>query len=212
MEFKKTVKKQDPADQFAEKLKEWPECFYLERDPNIRLALLDAADAAGLTPKENGIRRELFLRRYPKITGKSGNHDQDAFLNVWLDFKFMAENGNGFFSKSANSRKMKKELELLGVTEAESAGEPYKTLVGKELYHLAMLYISLCLEDKSYGAMILGLGRMSDGRLAEKIRTDVKTAAIDFPAIMEAEQECSLWTETILSAYADMFPDEEPLV
>ncbi|MDO4615220.1 MAG: hypothetical protein Q4B15_06280, partial [Lachnospiraceae bacterium] len=67
MEFKKTPKKNSTV-QYSEKLKEWPDCFYLERDPKIRLALLDAADEAGLTPEENRIRRELILRRYPKIT------------------------------------------------------------------------------------------------------------------------------------------------
>ena len=142
MEFAKTSKelRAEKEEEIRRRLLNWPDCFYRERDPEVRRSLLDEAEKEGLTPEENGIRRKIFELRYPK----SGSV-KDNFLKAWLDLRFAYTQKGGLFG-GRNPKKVTKPLDEIGFAEL---GEDslYRSLLYQELYHLGMLYASLCLED-----------------------------------------------------------------
>lgn len=74
MEFRKREpKKKEEGPDLQQKMLNWPDCYYREREPRIRKQLLDEADRQHLTPEDNGMRRKLFTLRYGdgKLTGES---------------------------------------------------------------------------------------------------------------------------------------------
>ena len=181
----------------------WPECFYKEKEPAIRFALLEEAERQGLTPKENSFRRRLIEKRYTK--GNDGKTTADLYLKLWLLMTYGADTTKkARLPRSAEKdiRKLYKELGL-----EESYGEEEQILLYQEIYHMAILYINLSLEDKSYGSILLGFGRMSDQKLAQKVGRDCYKVGYRVPEILKFENY-KFWEKVIQDAYGAYFPDE----
>ncbi len=202
MEFAKTSKelRAEKEEEIRRRLLNWPDCFYRERDPEVRRSLLDEAEKEGLTPEENGIRRKIFELRYPK----SGSV-KDNFLKAWLDLRFAYTQKGGLFG-GRNPKKVTKPLDEIGFAEL---GEDslYRSLLYQELYHLGMLYASLCLEDKNYKSLIFGLGSLSEPKLKSKIGAEFRDMAVNVLQEFRVEGKYTLWTDALTAAYCDMFPD-----
>ena len=67
MELSFRTKKEKPAVIPVEtRLLTWPDCYYQESEPEVRLQLLEAADARNLTPEDNEVRHFLFEHRYER--------------------------------------------------------------------------------------------------------------------------------------------------
>ena len=204
MEFarKKSEILKEKEEEILRRLLNWPECFYREREPKIRGQLLEAAEKQGLTPEENGIRRKLYERRYPS-TGET----KDNYLKAWLDLRFAYTQRGGLFG-STNPKKVTKVLDSIGFDEL--GDDPiYRSLLYQELYHLGMLYASLCSEDKNYRSVIFGLGTMSEEKLIRKIGAEFRDIGVDVLKEFHVDGKYTLWTDALTAAYCDMFPDQE---
>ena len=81
MEFTNKRPAKPEAAEIQLRLLNWPDSYYRERDPKIRLEILDAADARGLTPAENELRRKLFHLRYPGVE----KGERDLFIKAALE-------------------------------------------------------------------------------------------------------------------------------
>lgn len=205
MEFtrKKRVKEARDAEDIRRRMLNWPDCYYREREPQVRKALLDEADAEGLTKEENRIRRKLYERRYP-----SKGPTKDSFLKAWLDVRFLKERDSGLF-KGPNPKKLMKVLDEIGFDEL-GEDRVYRGILYQEVYHLGLLYASLCQEDKGYSSIIFGIGTLSEDKLAGKIGAEFRDIAIEIPKKFNLEDsKYSLWTDALTDAYCDMFPDFE---
>ncbi|MGI6002619.1 MAG: DUF6553 family protein [Lachnospiraceae bacterium] len=206
MKFSKPV--QESADDFDIEalLENWPDSYYEERDPVNRRRLLDAADEAGLTPEDNAVRRNLYKKRYGR---ERRGIVQDNYLRMWMDFTFFVRNGNPKRSLRRDQAKIRKILKDTGFAEYAQADERAQQLLYRELYHLAMLYISVCAEDKGYNAVLLGFGHISNDRLIEKIEHDFRDVAVVLPRDWELAEEMALFTRAVSDAFADTFKGRE---
>lgn len=206
MKFSKPV--QESADDFDIEalLENWPDSYYEERDPVNRRRLLDAADEAGLTPEDNAVRRNLYKKRYGR---ERRGIVQDNYLRMWMDFTFFVRNGNPKRSLRRDQAKIRKILKNTGFAEYAQADERAQQLLYRELYHLAMLYISVCAEDKGYNAVLLGFGHISNDRLIEKIEHDFRDVAVVLPRDWELAEEMALFTRAVSDAFADTFKGRE---
>lgn len=206
MKFSKPV--QESADDFDIEalLENWPDSYYEERDPVNRRRLLDAADEAGLTPEDNAVRRNLYKKRYGR---ERRGIVQDNYLRMWMDFTFFVRNGNPKRSLRRDQAKIRKILKDTGFAEYAQADERAQQLLYRELYHLAMLYISVCVEDKGYNAVLLGFGHISNDRLIEKIEHDFRDVAVVLPRDWELAEEMALFTRAVSDAFADTFKGRE---
>lgn len=206
MKFSKPVTENTDDFNADELLENWPDSYYEERDPENRWRILEAAEAAGLTPEENRIRRELYARRYGR---KHHGIVQDNFLRMWMDFSFFVRNGKPKRALHREQAKIRKILKETGFSEFSAADDGSADLLYRELYHLAMLYISVCAEDKGYNAVLLGFGHISNDRLIEKIEHDFREVAIVLPHDWQMEEELKLWTQALCDAFADTFKERK---
>ncbi|MDO4478264.1 MAG: hypothetical protein Q4B73_04385 [Lachnospiraceae bacterium] len=186
----------------------WPECLYRERDGKIRLALLDEADRQGLTPEENKARRYLLEKRYGKTT-KDGTPDK--YMGAWLEVTFAYEGLKKKKEPSKSSVKsIDKILKSIGL-DAYDFGEMGEKVLYDELYHMAVLFINLSLEDKQYSSVILGFGHISEDKLQRKIARDVVKTGYIVPEVVKFKHY-ELWEKAALEAYVDYFPDMEDYI
>lgn len=217
MEFaKKELKKETiTREELEKRLANWPESYYLERDPEVRKVLLDAADEAGLTPKENEFRRKLYGLRYKKAdTGI-----QDKYLGAWLGMKFLTEQSGGLFGNKYNPKKVKKLLDPIGFEDLSDAGAEmlgddilYRSVLYEELHHLGRLYIALCQEDRGYNSVLLGFGKISPESQVKKIASEVRKVGIGVIEDYKPGDKYGIWTRAVTTAFADTFPEYTDLL
>lgn len=211
MEFRKREpKKKEEGPDLQQKMLNWPDCYYREREPRIRKQLLDEADRQHLTPEDNGMRRKLFTLRYGdgKLTGESV---PDNYIKAWIEMRFLSQNGGRcLFSKGPNPKKIRKLFESIGYYDAADQSE--RNLLYQEFYHLGMLYIALCQEDKQYNTVVLGFGRISEDSQARKIAGEFRTVARYVPEAYHMSEELELFSRAVSDAYRDMFPDYADLL
>ena len=206
MKFSKPVQESTDDFDIEALLENWPDSYYEERDPVNRRRLLDAADEAGLTPEDNAVRRNLYKKRYGR---ERRGIVQDNYLRMWMDFTFFVRNGNPKRSLRRDQAKIRKILKDTGFAEYAQADERAQQLLYRELYHLAMLYISVCAEDKGYNAVLLGFGHISNDRLIEKIEHDFRDVAVVLPRDWGLAEEMALFTRAVSDAFADTFKGRE---
>lgn len=206
MEFqiRRKEKKKATADEDIQKrLLNWPDSYYRERDPKIRYQMLEEADRQNLTPEDNVIRHQMFKKRYPNF-GKRNQPEADTYLRAWMEMRFEVENGGGLFAKTRKKEALKA-LNGMGYFDPKSTEE--SNLLYQELYHLGLLYISLCQEDKGYNSILFGFGQISDDKLARKIASEFKAVAVVAPGKVGLTKECRMWTSALREAFSDIFPD-----
>ena len=206
MEFqiRGTEKKKEEItpEELEKRMLTWPDCYYKERSAAVRMALLDEADKRGLTPEQNQVRRRLFALRYKKETG---GETADLYMRQWMNMRFLEQSSSGLFSRKKPA-KVTKLLDAMGFQEMKTEEE--KRLLYQEIYHLAMLYIALCQEDKQFGSVIFGFGTVKESTLIDRIRNEIRIVAVDVPKEFGGEKECRIWSDAILAAYEDIFGHE----
>lgn len=195
-------------DEIRQKMLNWPDCYYREREPEKRLAMLDEADRLHLTEEDNIFRRKLFAVRYPDAA--DGKKKLDNFIKLWIEMRYLYENRGGFFRKNPNPKRLRKVLDQIGYFDLQNQSE--RNLMAQELQHLGMLYIALCQEDKQYGSLILGFSKMSDERLVAKIAGEFRTVAVYVPELYQMQEECKLLKNALTDAWCGMFPDHADLL
>lgn len=194
-------REQRPEADLAKLLEDWPESYYRERSPLVRKAALDLADRQGLTPGENAIRRKIFDLRYPELRGETDT--ADVFLRLMMELKVQSQNSGGLFGDRFARKSVGKLLEKTKIAELAEGSTEVRELLFRELYHLGVLYVTICGEDGNYRSLILGLGKMPEDRLREKIRADLASIADAAPAKLHMEEEFSVLAEALYAVAED---------
>lgn len=209
MEIKVPEKKQSVGENdIKTRMNAWPECYYRESEGAVRKKLLDEAIAENLTPKENEIRMYLWQKRYPGMIPGAKTSILDYYLRTWFDFRYASDNAHSAFSKNRTVKLIRKDMKEMGFDALELYGEAGRNLLYQELYHMGMLYITLCQTDKHYGSVFLGFGKMSDARMVRKIAQEVVKVAYYLPEALNMEEELTLWTKAIDNSFRDYFPND----
>lgn len=202
----KGVKKEKPS--IETKMLAWPECLYREKDEKIRFQLLEEAERQELQMKETKIRRYLLDHRYekPNREGKRPDH----YMRLWLELAFAYECVRKGRLSGSSEKKINKALELCGLKDYDF-GDSGRMILYQEFYHMAVLYINLCLEDKQYKSIILGLGHMNSEKLSKKIARDVIKVGYFVPEFVKFPNY-EIWEKAVMDAYGDFYPDNDEYV
>ncbi len=142
------------------------------------------------TPEQTDMNRlrqmqDLWSMRYRKSPIKEMRWADNWLgeLQTWLTFsrtsnpKSHQRKGVRSLEQFFNNKKLLKALEIariphsLPTDRSDPAYEPAYTLY-YELLNLIYLYVGLCMKDKNYGSIILGIGRKKDSTIASKISDD----------------------------------------
>lgn len=193
----------------AEKL--WVEQYINELDKDDRLGILEKAiEEEGLTG-ENALRKQFLELRYEK-NAKSGL-DIDHFIRGWMGLAYLRnEKSNGVFAR----KRIEKEKERIRQdfrTDLEQAnGEIGTEVIYGEFYNVAKLYMHLCMEDRTYGAVLLGLGRMKPSKLLMKIALDFFLVGYELPEALGMEEELQTFRRAITDAFCDEHRKEKHML
>lgn len=211
MKFNETLKEAAPAPvPMGDYLSGWPQSYYEEKDPSMRLAMLEGAIKAGIAPEEDKYRRKLFDMRYsPNQYGVGGYADN--FMRCFMNFMVVTKNPPSRFGMSRVRKKTLKDLQFLGIGAEVENKDLYEKILLSEFCHIGQLYIALSADSKQYRSVIFGIGRISDKNLIVKLRKDLGAAGPDTADLLDLREEMKLWLEGLEEARARMIPETEPL-
>ena len=123
-----------------------------------------------------------------------------------MELRFVLTQKGGLIFKGNDPKKVTRELDRIGFDKL--GDDPlYRSLLYEELYHLGMLYATLCTEDKNYRSFIFGFGSISEEKLAMKIGSEFRDVAVRTIEEFGVDEKYRLWTDALTAAYNDLFPE-----
>lgn len=191
--------------QQEERQLEWPESFYGVTDKEARRRALEARMDQGEELEDNRLRMELWERRY----ARRGKDPQgvDYFIRAWLSLKYIYNNRKSFFYGRRMAKDMLQASRELCLDWADEPGSRKEQLIYDEMYHLGKSYIELCLSDKSYSSLIMGMGQMKESSLHNKIGQEIRELAYELPKTAGLEKEFRVLTQAVTDCYNEKFPN-----
>ena len=189
--------------------KNWVTKYYRELDRDKRKEILDQVIAEeGMSP-EKEVRKKLLEERYEQ--GKR-NVQIDRFIRGWMTLAYTQNISGGRFGRKKLMKDRESILKDWNFRLAGEYGEEGEKALYQELHNMTELYLTLCLDDKAYSSMILGIGRMSKSSLTSKIARDVYNMAYVIPRELGMEEELKLFTRAATDVYYEMFPKDRELL
>ena len=197
-------KMQDFAEKPEEIIKfEWPQAYYLPTDGEVRKIALDRAIAEKLEPERDEVRAKIWERRYNDPAGI------DRFLGGYMNLNYYANVvKNGMMAKF-HKKDMKQTQEYLCYDIPEKYGAIGEEILYLELYHMMDYYIDICLNDKKYGGLLMGLGTMKKENLVNKIATDLFKTSYCLPAAFEIGSAHKLFQKAARQSFYNRFPNDK---
>lgn len=190
--------------------KSWVAEYSRELDKKKRKEILDAAiEAEGMTP-EAEVRSKLWEARYgqrPKETT-----EVDHYIRGWMTMHYLKHASKGMFRKKAASKEKAQIMDDWQVEMALGYGEVGEEALYQELCNMTRLYLKLCKDDKTYSSIILGLGRMKEASLVQKMARDVFTLAYEIPRQTGLEEDFRLFTKAATDTFFEVYPDDKGLL
>ena len=190
---------------YGQYLLNWPYEYMRMKDPVVRKRILDEAIKQGIDQEGNELRQMLWEHRYPKGIG------EDEFFKAWMYFDFVSEEINAYFGKKKRLNNVKQHLERLGMEDMKARGPFGEQVLYEELYHLVYNYIQLCADDRNYGSLILGFGKMNKDSYALKVARNIRRVCYVVPEGLGLKEEFALLQKAATEAYYDSFPEFDEL-
>lgn len=185
-EPKQEVVEENPYD--------WPESYYMEIDAAKRKKLLDEQLASEDADEKDQLRLKLWEKRY-KLQ-KKGDY-ADNFMYWLLELLLVTKQMNKKLGKKGQKKQAAKALEAFCTDQTEIFD---RELIAAELKHLMLTYGMLSMEDKSYGSVILGFGKMNQSNLERKLAAEFDALGTRLPQYLDMKEEFSLLSEAIRMA------------
>ena len=192
----------------AEKL--WVEQFIKEVEKEDREKILEQAIAEEGLTEENALRRQFFEARY-EYNPKS-KLMVDHLIRGWMSMAYLANETKSLFGKGRVEKEKKKIRSDLALDVIKEYGELGEEVMYGEYYNAACLYMKLCNEDKTYGSVLLGLGRMKPAKLIEKIAYDIYRVAYELPEEVGMKEEMAVFRRALTDAFCDVHHKEKNLL
>ncbi|MCU6763616.1 Uncharacterised protein [uncultured Roseburia sp.] len=166
---------------------DWPESYYMEVDAGRRLALLKEHKKSRETEEIDSLRMELWEMRYQPL--KKENEFKDTFMGGLIHLLMLTIDAARPFSKKRACKEAQKILQQLGLDFKEHFT---RELLETEIKHLFLVYAATCLEDKQYGSLLFGFGRIKKDKVEKKIAEDIRKIGFDLPKLLDMQTEFSI--------------------
>lgn len=198
----------EPRKDYRKLLENWPSSYYHLEEPMERKALLDLAIESEIDPVGNEIRLLLWNRRYPKgeKLAAKGKMVLDMFVRTWMLLDVTSGRLNSRFRHKKLLKDTKKQLEFLGLDVIETYGKKGIRILYEEMYQLVYYYMKLCAEDRTYGTIILGLGKLNQELYAKKVAENIYRVCYKVPDVLGLQNEFAILQMAAQDAYSEMFP------
>ncbi|MGI6106664.1 MAG: DUF6553 family protein [Lachnospiraceae bacterium] len=194
--------------------------FYRETDRTRREAILTEMRGKMEDTDRLSLMERVYRARYGKavrkggLFGSGGAAEPDRYIRGILMISMISPASSGH-GRRKGSKQLESALAEFGLAEDGTApdGTPGTgQVIGYELYNACLLYLDLCLSDRTYGSAVLGFGHMSRENLVRKIADEVGRMTKTVPAGLGREREMRTFTEAMKQAFLDTFPDQAELI
>ena len=185
----------------------WVQDYYKEVQKDEREEILEKGlEEDGNTP-ENELRKKLWDIRYGKRKGFTDAADH--FIGGLMELSFYNTQKHVSLKPKAVAKTIKKIEDDWGLPVLEAGGELEQEIFYWEFYNMMKLYISLCLHDRTYSSVLMGMGKMKKTSLHQKIAKDVHGLAYKVPQLLQIEDRLALFTKAATDAYFATFKKAE---
>ena len=175
----------------------WPDDYYWETDAKKREEMLKGRLIVE-DSEENRIRSRLFEKRY--VTPGKGIQGTDYFMKIIMTMEKIAESKDSFFGKKSFQKGIREIRDTFCLDLLQDKPE-YSELWKEEFVNLWSLYIEVCRDDNNYAGLLLGTGRMSKGRLIEKLEADIYHKSTELPEQLGLAREMAPFREAASEAF-----------
>lgn len=153
----------------------------------------------------NLLRERVFSSRYLDKKGRVTGSDK--FMKYWQDLAVVKLMGLGAVSE----RKLKKIVRGVydGLMLKEAADPDTTDVMLREYINLSRVYIDCCMNDKSYGSIVLGFGSIKESSLAGKIGRDIIETVACVPRAGGMEDDFELLIKGAREGFISVFPEGE---
>lgn len=182
----------------------WIGEYKRETDRARRKAILEREEPEHGSSPEYEIRKKLWEGRYDKKDGM----DIDYGIRGWVNLQYTKRR----VYLPGEQKRLRKELE--GIKKdwqfplCEEYGETGEKALYDELFNIALYYFDICERDKTYNAVVLGLGHISDERRVSKILREVKELTEVIPESLKGKEEIKVFINAARDAFRYRYPDE----
>ncbi len=182
----------------------WIGEYKRETDRARRKAILDREEAEHGNSPEYEVRKKLWERRYDRKDGM----DIDYGIRGWVNLQYTKRR----VYLPGEQKRLKKELEEIKkdwqFPLCGEYGETGEKALYDELFNIALYYFDICERDKTYNAVVLGLGHISDERRVAKILREVKELTEVIPESLKVKEEIRVFIDAARDAFRYRYPDE----
>ena len=198
------INKMQDFDEKQEEAKfEWPQAYYLPTDGGVRKMALGRAIAENLEPHKNKIRSEIWERRYNDPAGV------DRFLAGYMNLSYYANVVKNNFLAKFHKKDFQQTQTFLCYDIPDKYGVEGQEILYLELYHMIDYYIDICLKDKKYSGMLMGLGTMKKTSLINKIANDLFKVSFCLPTELAIAPAHTLFQKAAKHCFYNRFPSDK---
>lgn len=194
----------DGAGRLEHCKEEWPKAYYEETNPMVRKEMLDRVEAdADMEDAALAIRRELWNLRYG--TDEKHQGEIDYFIRGIVYLKSVFTQIDALFGKKRCKKMLEDAKKDLLVDQYDSKDELYQEVLRKEWASLAGYYFSICVEDKNFSTGALGLFKLKDHEIRNKVAEEVLTTMVRVPMAMNQKEDFTVISEIFINIFSETF-------
>ncbi len=183
----------------------WEWRYVHEIKPEKRKTILEEAiREEGMSPA-NELRSKILNARYGQRTQKNDTTEIDYYIRGIMSMSMMRVN-TGPFAKKKNLREIEKVMDDWKLKFIDEYGSIGETVIYQELCNMVLRYMDMCQNDGNYSGLLLGMGRMSDHSLSNKIMRELHTVSFEIPKKLGREKEMRLFAKAAVDMYCEEFP------
>ncbi len=186
----------------------WIAEYKRETDRTKRKEILDRAEEESKDDPAYILRRTIYEKRYDQ----RGGQDIDYFIRGWLFLEGMQRK----VFLPGEKKRIRKEFEKVKkdwqYDLCKEQGEIGEKALYDELYNMTLFYMELCEKDRTYNAVILGLGKIKEDRRVEKIAREILLMAVQIPEKFGIAEELKPFQQAAADAFRFRYPSDSALL
>ena len=185
---------------------EWQYVREIKPDKRRRI-LAEGIKEEGMSPA-NELRQKLMEARYGQMQQVNAEDTEiDYYIRGMMSMSMMRVN-SGPFAKRRLRKEMAKVMDDWKLKYVEEYGSIGAEVVYQELCNMVLRYMDMCQSDANYSGLLLGMGRMSDHSLSNKIMRELHTVSYEIPKKVGMEKEMELFAKAAVDMFCEEFPSK----
>lgn len=132
---------------------------------------------------------------------------KDYFVRGWVLLCGL-KNGISVKANRVTNKMMDEIKDCFGLKQYDEASDEMKDIFFKEYVNMAEFYIELAFKDRSYSSGFLGLMKMDDSRVKEKLAKEIYAISYHVPKKLSCFEEMKPVRDAMAEGFRNKFEDD----